>query len=109
MNIKRIWCYIKAIPFWVRMRFNKDFFIPHVFVEEEWITPVFVNKKTNKIRIADTYAHEIDEEFIPNAIFIGCTCKYCGYKTARFKRIGECTEVDEKQMSILYYERKYGE
>ena len=81
MGFNRFLCYLKAIPFWVKMGFKKDFFIPHVFIDEEWIAPIFLNHKTNKVRIADSYAHEMDEEWIPNAIFIGRTCKYCGYKS----------------------------
>jgi hypothetical protein len=88
------------------MGFKKDFFIPHVFVDEEWATPVFRNRRTNSIRIANSYAHEIDEEWIPNAIFIGRTCKYCGYKTADIKQIGVWKDnMSEKNISMLYARR----
>lgn len=106
MNIKKLGCYIRAIPLWVRMKFNKDFFCPHYFVDEEWITPVYRNRKTNELRIATSYAHDIDEEWIPNAIFIGRTCKRCGYKTADIKRLGEWQDdVKIGQISMMYQNR----
>ena len=107
-KIKRIICYIRAIPFWVRMKFNPDCFCPHFYGEdEEFATAVFLNRKTQKVRIADSFTHDIDEEYIPNAVFIGRTCKRCGYKTADVKRLSEwIDDANERELSIIYYERK---
>ena len=86
MNRKELMCYIRAIPLWVRKGFDKDYFCPHLYRDiGEYSAKIFVNQKTGKFRIADSYAHEFGEKYEPNAIIIGRQCVRCGKITADYK------------------------
>lgn len=105
--IESIVCYIKAIPLWIRNKCNKDFFIPHKFIEKDLATPAYINRVTNKIRVASGYAHEIDEEYVPYAVFTVRICKCCGYRTATVQTLSEWVNDNETNGTVLvYYERR---
>lgn len=102
-KIKEFICLVKAIPFYVRSGFNKDCFIPHAYVElGEYPAKIFVNQKTGKFRIADSYAHLFGEKYEPSAIIIGLQCSYCGKISAEYKLPRHRDNVGEEEMSKLY-------
>lgn len=83
--IKRIMCYIKAIPMWVRHWFNPDYYCPHLYRDiKEFRESIFV-KPNGKFRIADTYTHTIDEKFVYMAYLTGCECVRCGHRMLEFR------------------------
>lgn len=105
MNIKNMVCYLKAIPFFVKMGFKKEYFIPHVFEDvEEFKANIFYDKKKDKIRLADTYTHTFDERYYPNAIVTGIQCKYCGYKTATFRTERYMGDISEDELKSIMSE-----
>lgn len=110
MKIKELFCSIKAIPFWIRSGFNKDCFITHVYREVgEYPAKIFVNQQTGRFRIADSYAHEFEEKYEPNAVIIGLQCKYCGKISAEYKLPWHKDNVGEEEMSNLYGRYEYEE
>lgn len=101
-KIEKVKCYLKAIPFFVKMRFNKDCFIPHVLVEvEERTENIFVDEKTKRFRIANTYSHTFDEKMYKNATITISRCKYCGTFFADFRTSNHRDNVSEQEMSII--------
>ena len=108
-KLKKIKCYLKAIPFFVKMKFDRDCFIPHMVVEvEERTENIFLDEKKKKFRIAYNYSHTIDEKFYKNATVMISRCKYCGTFFADFKTSRYRDNVSESDMAVIN-ERYYGE
>lgn len=93
MNIKRfkaIICYMRALLLWFHCGikgggFHRDNFCPHRYVEvREFRENIFVKPK-GKIRIADSYTHDIDEKFVYQAYLTGLECKCCGHKELEYR------------------------
>jgi len=73
MNIKKIFCYLKAIPFW----FVSGIFCPHVFVNiDNFVRNVIATE--NSFRISDSFEHSEDERVYKSAIVSVAKCKHCG-------------------------------
>lgn len=87
MNFKKIGCYIRAIPLFVRKGFKPDYFCPHIFVEcEKYKADIFVDiRKCDHFRIANTMQHKDYEVLMKDAVLTGLECKRCGFKTMQFQ------------------------
>jgi hypothetical protein len=73
--MKRLICYIKAIPLWLRT----GLFVPHLY--EATTEDAIIIATDNSFRVADNYNHSEDEVIYPNAIVERCKCVFCGHKT----------------------------
>ena len=71
--------YVKCIAkaFWGWCRFG--IFVPHIFGEEK-VLPAIVIASEKDFRLADSYAHNENEEVYPHAAYITCSCVVCGKK-----------------------------
>lgn len=69
---KRIICYLKAIPFYLRT----GEFIPHVFKDTYERAIVITDGRT--FRVSENLEHTAKEHVFPNGCLIRSRCKYCG-------------------------------
>ena len=73
MNVKKIKCYIKAVPFYLK----SGLFIPHVYKDIEIKrTDIFCTNKG--FRVANTLEHSLDEKLIKDVLVTKSKCIYCG-------------------------------
>lgn len=88
MNFKKIGCYIRALPLFIRKCFNPDYFCPHFYKEcEKYRSDIFVDMRhKDKFRIANTMQHKDYEVLMKDAVLTGLECKRCGYKTMEYQR-----------------------
>ncbi len=73
--MKRLLCYIKAIPLWLR----SGYFVPHLY--ESTFEDAIIIATENGFRVADNYEHSKEETVYKNAVLEKCKCIYCGHKT----------------------------
>ena len=71
--MKRILCYLKAIPQLVR----SGIWCPHTYKEIEKHPSIIITTK-NGFRVAKNYMHRENETVYPNATLVKSKCKYCG-------------------------------
>lgn len=71
--MRRLFCWIKAIPFFVK----SGFWCPHIYGEttEE---PAIIISTENSFRISNSYEHQPNETVHKNAILMKSKCIYCG-------------------------------
>ena len=70
--MKRIICWAKAIPFWIR----SGVWCPHIYVEESR-EPAIIIANDKGFRVAQNYMHYHDETVYPKATFIRSRCDLC--------------------------------
>ncbi len=73
--MKRLRCWIKAIPLWLRT----GLFVPHLY--ESTFEDAIIIASDNGFRVADNYNHSSDEVVYRNAVLERCQCVFCGHKT----------------------------
>lgn len=73
--MKRIICYIKAIPFFIK----SGVWCPHVYNEVSRDQKIVISTE-HGFRISDNLSHNKDEKVHPKAIVIKNKCKYCGHE-----------------------------
>ena len=71
--MKRIICWAKAIPFWIR----SGVWCPHIYVEESR-EPAIIIANDKGFRVAQNYMHYHDETVYPKATLIRSRCECCG-------------------------------
>lgn len=71
--IKRIFCWIKAIPFF----FKSGVWCPHLYKEESRESVIIISSE-NSFRVSENYIHSHNETVHPKATLIKCRCAYCG-------------------------------
>lgn len=73
--MKRLRCYIKAIPLWLRT----GLFVPHLY--EATYEDAIVMTTPDNFRISDNYEHDDVEVVYKNAVVERCKCVFCGHET----------------------------
>jgi len=73
--MKRLRCYIKAIPLWLRT----GLFVPHLY--EATTEDAIVIASVDSFRISDNYNHANDEVVFKDAVVERCKCVFCGHET----------------------------
>ena len=73
--MKKIICYIKAIPFFIK----SGVWCPHMYIEVSKEKAIIISTDNN-FRISKNLIHRENEKVHPNATLITCKCKYCGEK-----------------------------
>lgn len=73
--MKKIICYLKAIPFFIR----SGVWCPHVYGENVY-EPTIIIATQNHFRVSKDYIHNEHEKVYPNATLIKNKCIYCGHE-----------------------------
>lgn len=71
--MKRILCWLKAIPSWVRC----GKWYPHTYKEVSREPAIIITNEYG-FRVSDNYIHENNETVHKDATLIVSKCKYCG-------------------------------
>ena len=71
--MKKIFCYLKAIPFFL----SSGVWCPHVYKEIGSKKGIVITTK-NSFRISDNFLHNKNETVHPSAIIIRSRCTCCG-------------------------------
>ena len=71
--MKRIVCWIKAIPFFIKT----GVWCPHIYIEEVYSEEIIISTD-NSFRVSDNYLHTSDETVHPKATLITSKCACCG-------------------------------
>lgn len=72
--MKKIICWLKAIPLWVRT----GLFVPHLY--EATYEDAIIIAKPDGFRVADNYEHSEEETVYPKAVLERCKCVFCGHE-----------------------------
>lgn len=72
--IKKLICYLKAIPFFLRTWE----WVPHVYREEYEKATIISTDRS--FRVSTGYEHSPGEKVYKNACLIRQRCKYCGHE-----------------------------
>lgn len=72
-NIKKILCFIKAVPFYIKT----GVWCPHTYKDISQEDAIIISSN-NSFRVAKDFNHEIDEIVHPKAKLIRSKCIYCG-------------------------------
>lgn len=70
--MKRVLCWIKEIPFWVKI----GVWSPHIYKEISR-KPVIIISTKDGFRVSDSYMHKDNETVHKDATLIVSKCKYC--------------------------------
>lgn len=73
MGIKRLRCWITAIPFWIKT----GEWIPHLYREDSSEKCIIIASDTS-FRVSKNYIHNENERVYPNATLIRAKCVHCG-------------------------------
>ncbi len=71
--MKRLLCYLKAIPFFIK----SGVWCPHVYKDEKREHTIIIATQ-NGFRVSKSMNHRIGETVHPNATLIKSKCIYCG-------------------------------
>lgn len=71
--MRRLICYLKAIPFWVR----SGVWCPHIYNEETYESAIIISTDYG-FRVSDNYKHEPYETVHPKATLMRSKCLCCG-------------------------------
>lgn len=75
-TMKRIVCWLKAIPFWLRT----GVWCPHVFIICE-SKPAIIIATDKSFRVSENYEHNENETVYPYATLMTWKCECCGTTT----------------------------
>ena len=73
IKFRRIFCWIRAIPFFLK----SDVWCPHVY-KEECRENVIIISNDNGFRVSENYIHSHNETVHPKATLVRSRCSYCG-------------------------------
>ena len=71
--MKRVLCWLKAIPLWLRC----GAWVPHIYGESEYEKAIIIATETG-FRVSDSLMHESGETVHKDACLIRCRCVNCG-------------------------------
>ena len=86
--MKRLLCYIKAIPLWLRT----GYFVPHLY--ETTTEDAIIIATENSFRVADNYNHSKEETVYPKAVLERYKCVFCGHEELAWY----ASRVDKERM-----------
>ena len=78
MSLNKLICHVKAIPSYVRHKFDRDFYNPHEFVEDKtYHSNIWITDKGFRLA-KDSLHHYPGELFVANAKITEIVCAKCG-------------------------------